>query len=337
MKNFYLWTIGCQQNEYEGKRLKYALEKIGFAQSNEKTADIIIIVACAVRQTAVDRILGKLDSWKGKQVLITGCVINDDVKRLSLKGVMTCQDTDYKRLGNELEIKDLKLFSSYLDQGKSQSAYVPIIFGCNNFCSYCAVPYTRGREQSRPFKEIVKEVKLLVKSGSKEIMLLGQNVNSYKYDFAKLLKTLNDLDGDFMIAFISNHPKDMSDEIINSVARLPKIKKEIHLPLQSGSDKILKAMNRPYSVSKYLKIINKIRKANPEINITTDVIVGYPGETEADFQKTVEIFKKIKYSLAYVNKYSPRKGTAAYILGDPITWKEKQRRWRELDKIANKK
>ena len=167
-------------------------------------------------------------------------------------------------------------------------------------------------------------------------MLLGQNVNSYKYDFVKLLKTLNNLDGDFIISFTSNHPKDMSREIIEAVSILPKIKKEIHLPLQSGSNKILKAMNRPYTIDKYLKIVDMINAIDPNIKITTDVIVGFPGETEQDFQKTVEVFERVKYHQAYINKYSPRAGTAAFALGDPIPWKEKQRRWHILNKCLDR-
>ena len=268
------------------------------------------------------------------------------------------------------------------------------MIGCNNFCSYCAVPYTRGREESRPFDEIVSDFKKLVEKGYKEIMLLGKNVNSYriqntpacrqgrdnriqqnkavipasssvipakagiqkntfldprvqaclpagrpeddKSHFAILLEALNDIPGDFVIRFTSNHPKDMTDDIIEAVRDLPKVKKEIHLPLQSGSNKVLKTMNRPYTKEKYLEIVNKIKKEIPNIELSTDVIVGFPGETKEDFQETVEVFNKIGYHQAFVNKYSPRSGTAAFKLGDPIPWKEKERRWRILNDIANK-
>jgi len=218
----------------------------------------------------------------------------------------------------------------------SETGYIPIMFGCDNFCSYCIVPYTRGREKSRPINEIINEAKRLIKHGNKEIVLLGQNVNSYKFGFAKLLKKLNDLPGDFKISFVSNHPKDVTEEVINAIAILPKIKKEIHLPLQSGSDKVLQDMNRPYTVAKYLWLVKSLKSKVPEVKITTDIIVGFPTETEKDFQKTVEICKKVGYELAYINKYSPRKGTAAYKLGDPISWQEKQRRWRILEGLINK-
>lgn len=348
MKKFYLWIIGCQQNEYEGKRLKFALEQSGLISSKPDDADFIIIVACAVRQTAVDRILGKIKHWQDKKIIVTGCVVSQDIIKLQKKNVAICLDTDYLCLAKHIGLKNSKKFLGNIELGKTKSSFVPIMFGCNNFCSYCAVPYTRGRERSRDFTEIVKEVKSLIDQGQKEIMLLGQNVNSYKIsqksktksqnskisDFTFLLQTLNDLDGDFVISFISNHPKDMTDDIIEAVANLPKIKKEIHLPVQSGSDKILKLMNRPYTIKQYLKIVEKIRKAKPEIKITTDVIVGFPGETEKDFLATVAVFKQVKFFIAYINKYSPRAGTVAYKLGDPIPWAEKQRRWHILDKLT---
>jgi tRNA-2-methylthio-N6-dimethylallyladenosine synthase len=221
--------------------------------------------------------------------------------------------------------------------GNTASAYLPIMAGCNNFCTYCAVPFTRGREISRPFDEVVADFKALVKNGEKKITLLGQNVNSYQNDFALLLKTLNKISGDFIIYFTSNHPKDISDEIIAAIAECDKVAKEIHLPVQSGSNRILKAMNRPYTREQYLDLVDKIRAKIPNVQITTDVIVGFPGEMEEDFCETVDVFRKVDYAVAYVNKYSPRAGTAAYKLGDPISWSEKQRRWRILDEIVRKK
>ena len=373
---YYLWIIGCQYNEWDGARLKYFLDQNGFIETPANDADVIIILACSVRQTAVDRILGRVKNWiprsdvrrdyagqASKTILVTGCVLDIDKEKFAKKGIKIFEPGDFKALKKYLDIKlkksrrfgNVGIPIGYAASGLKSCSYVPIMIGCNNFCSYCAVPYVRGREKSRKVDEVINDVKNLVKNGQKDIMLLGQNVNSYKSqssnlkaqtynsklknkktDFTELLERLNSLEGNFRIGFISNHPKDMSDDIIEAVAKLPKIKKEIHLPLQSGSDKILKAMNRPYTAKQYLKIINKIKKANPSIRITTDVIVGFPGETENDFQKTVEIFKKIKFAQAYINKYSPRAGTVAYKLGDPIIWSEKQRRWRILNDIANK-
>ncbi|OQB06414.1 MAG: (Dimethylallyl)adenosine tRNA methylthiotransferase MiaB [bacterium ADurb.Bin212] len=357
---YYLWTIGCQYNEWDSARLGYLLQKLGLIESKQEDADIIIVLACSVRQTAIDRIFGKIKSWPDKKVLISGCVLEKDRAKFAAKNIEIFESGDIKHLfeilsehfDNRFEHFKLSEFYSLLSEQNTQSMYIPITIGCNNFCSYCAVPYTRGREKSRAMDEVVNDAKTLIKKGQKEIMLLGQNVNSYnagrnesgiinggktKSDFALLLEKLNDLPGDFKISFTSNHPKDMTDDIIEAVARLPKVIKQIHLPLQSGSDKILKAMNRPYTKKQYLDIVNKIKTAEVPIKITTDVIVGFPGETEKDFQETVEVFKKVGYSIAYVNKYSPRAGTAAHKLGDPIAWSEKKRRWKILDEIANKK
>lgn len=330
---FCLWVIGCQYNEYDGARLSYVLKKMGLEESEPESADVILILACSVRQTAIDRIFGKLKHWKGKRILISGCILPADKKRFNDKGVEFFDPADLENLPRALGIRDRNTLK-YFKDGAVESEYVPIMTGCNNFCTYCAVPYTRGRERSRPFDEVVRNAEILVKSGAKEVMLLGQNVNSYEFGFSKLLKTINDLTGKFTISFISNHPKDMSDEIIEAVARLPKVKKEIHLPLQSGSDRILKLMNRPYKVEDYLQIIESIKLKVKGVKISTDVIVGFPGEAEKDFQKTVEVFKRVGYFKAYINKYSPRAGTAAYKLGDPTSWPEKQRRWRILNSLV---
>ncbi|PIT97643.1 tRNA (N6-isopentenyl adenosine(37)-C2)-methylthiotransferase MiaB [Candidatus Berkelbacteria bacterium CG10_big_fil_rev_8_21_14_0_10_41_12] len=339
--NYWILTLGCQQNKYDSAKLEKVLKDLGFKKTGENSAQYIFVVACAVRQTAVDRLMGRINKWKGKEIFILGCVIEADKRKFKKSNIRVLDSFDKKTLS-----KILNRQSQTLRNDKPKTHFLPIMNGCNNFCSYCAVPYTRGREISRPMNEIIKEAKQIIDAGHKEITLLGQNVNSYnqsekikdkskKKDFATLLKKLNSLKGNFMVSFISNHPKDMTDDIIEAVATLPKIKKEIHLPLQSGSDKILKLMNRPYTIKQYLEIVDKIRKANPKIKITTDVIVGFPGEDEKEFQDTLGVFKKVGYRMAYINKYSPRAGTAAYKLGDPISWKEKQRRWHKLNKILS--
>jgi len=348
---FTVVTIGCQQNEYDASRLAIFLKSAGFVESAAKEAEVIFILACSVRQMAVDRIYGRVKNWaEDKKVIVTSCLTPEDQKKITDRGAFYWQFGDIKLLEKILgeEISN-KTFSQ-----SSDSVYVPIMTGCNNFCSYCIVPYTRGREKSRSTDEIIKEVSELISSGKKQIILLGQNVNSYeitqkskiksqsynskfKTDFAILLEQINNLDGDFEISFMSNHPKDMTAEVINVIAKLPKVNKEIHLPLQSGSDKILKAMNRPYSSKQYLELVSSLKSHISKLKLTTDIIVGFPGETEEDFQQTVEVCKKVGYSLAYINKYSPRKGTAAYKLGDPISWSEKQRRWRILEEIINRK
>lgn len=400
--SFYIETIGCQQNEYDASRLAIFLKSAGLVESTADESDVIFILACSVRQTAVDRIFGKIKNWtkpkdqkkedlkrknskeiqRPLKILVTSCLTPEDQKRIMERGA------NYWHFGeiNALEKILGKKFSSKSIEQYSNSSYVPIMTGCNNFCSYCIVPYTRGREKSRPVDDIIKEIKTLIsyfrtcQYGSRKprIILLGQNVNSYKIDerlkikdqknkkdFTVLLEMINDLPGDFQISFMSNHPKDMTADVINAIATLPKVRKEIHLPLQSGSDKILKLMNRPYTAEEFLKLIKKLSvsaaclavglgwceprreprwRPSPDgkvksknVKITTDIIVGFPGETEEDFQKTIQICKKVGFSLAYVNKYSPRKGTAAFKLGDPIPWAEKQRRWKILNNLINKK
>lgn len=336
---FYIETIGCQQNEYDASRLSVFLKSFGLTETTAKEAEVVFILACSVRQTAVDRVFGRTRNWfkSGKKVYITACLITEDKKKLEKIGAVYFKDFD--------ELKSILELEAVCSQFTTNSCpYIPIMTGCNNFCSYCIVPYTRGREKSRPTKEIIREAKKLIshfstaqhRSEKLEIMLIGQNVNSYKFGFAKLLKKINDLPGDFEISFISSHPKDMKADVIEAIAVLPKVKKEVHLPLQSGSDKILKMMNRPYSAEEYLRLVKSLKSKVHQVRLTTDIIVGFPGETKADFQKTVELCKKVGFSLAYINKYSPRKGTAAFKLGDPVSWQEKQSRWKVLNSLINK-
>lgn len=334
---YFIKIFGCQYNEWDGARLDYLLQKNGLKLSDEKNADMIFAIACSVRKSAVDRLLGKVKNWRkaDKKVIISGCLLPKDKKKIDASGAVICDTDNSKTLIDLLGLKEP--VNSLTNQPFNNCSYLPIMSGCNNFCSYCVVPYTKGREKSRGFDKIVGEFKKLVKAGHKEITLLGQNVNSYEHDFARLLKTLNDIPGDFQISFTSNHPKDMSDIIIKAIADLPKVKKEIHLPLQSGSNKILRAMNRPYTKEQYIELIDKIKKSIPHIRISTDIIVGFPGETEEDFLETKGLIKKIGFYWVFANKYSPREGTASFKLGDPIPWSEKQRRWREIDKLVNKK
>ncbi len=333
-RTYYIKTFGCQMNEIDSERIARFLENKEYKKaSSMEEADLIVVNACSVRQSAVDRVFGlkpRLQNSKAKKIL-TGCILKSDKKNFR------------KFFDQVLSIKEF-LGEKYLSEIKLnfKLALVPIMTGCNNFCSYCVVPYTRGREVSRPVLEIVEEVKRLIKKGHKEIILLGQNVNSYlpigktgKYEFAKLLQKLNSLSGNFQIKFLTNHPKDVSSKLIDVIANCEKIAKEIHLPVQSGDNKILKKMNRGYTVKQYKNLIKKIRKKIPNIKISTDVIVGFPNETKKQFKNTVKLFKKIKYSSAYINKYSPRAGTASEKLRDNILWEEKKRRWKILDEIVN--
>lgn len=321
---FFVKVFGCQYNEWDGDRLVFQLKNSGLVESTEKEADQIYLINCSVRKSAVDRALGVAENYKdqGKQVFVSGCLLEEDKNRFAKKGVNFIEDLPPILQKNKI-ISD-------------RANLIPIMKGCNNFCSYCVVPYTRGLEISRPSEEIVDDAIKILQNGHVEIWLLGQNVNSYEFGFANLLQKINQIEGNFKIYFTSNHPKDMTIEIITAIKDLPKVAKIIHLPVQSGSDEVLRSMNRPYTRNQYLELIKMIKKQIPEIKITTDFIVGYPTESNEDFQESVELAKKVDFHQAYVNKYSPREGTKSFVLGDPIPWSEKQRRWRMLNDLINK-
>ena len=287
---------------------------------------MILINVCSVRQSAVNRVYAKVNKYfKKKKIILTGCVLKEDKNKL-------------KNKVSEFWHPDYYFECLPIHQSKFQ-AFLPIMTGCNNFCAYCVVPYTRGREKSRPAKEIIREIKSLVKKDYKEVILLGQNVNSYKdknVNFPKLLKKINNIKGNFKINFITSHPKDMSDELIETMAKCQKLIKEIHLPVQSGDNEILKKMNRHYTASHYKKLIKKIKQKIPGIKISTDIIVGFPGETKKQFQNTVKLAKEIKFEKAYIAKYSPRQGTLAFKLKNNVSPQEKKTRWQILEKLINK-
>jgi len=322
---YHLITFGCQMNKADSERMAADLERKGYQKALKiNEADLIVVNMCSVRQSAVDRVFGlvpKLKKLKAKTIL-TGCILK----------------------------KDRKKFENYFSQIKKMpqrnchSALIPISNGCNNFCSYCVVPFTRGRLVCRNHQEILKEVKRAIKGGFKEIWLLGQNVNDYiseqktenkkqKINLAKLLKLVNNIPGDFSIRFMSPHPANFTDELIETMAKSKKVAKYLNLPVQSGDNKILKKMNRPYSVGRYKELVKKIRKKIPDINLSTDVIVGFPGETKKQFENTVKLFKEIKFNLAYIAKYSPRPGTAAFQMKNDVPIQEKKRREKVLRKL----
>lgn len=331
MKKYFIVTFGCQMQKSDSERIATLLERKGYKLSSEiKEADIIVVNVCSVREKAVQKALNKIKKIrqenKKAEILATGCILSSDKKR-------------FKELGVKI-----KKFSG-LEKIMPKTAFVPIIRGCNNFCTYCVVPYTRGKEKSRPLDEIICEAKHLINKGAKEIILLGQNVNSYKYkkdgkeiDFADLLKILNKLAGNFKIRFLTNHPKDFSEKLIRTIAECEKVEKYIHLPIQSGDDEILRRMNRGYSAKEYLGLIKKIKENIPQVKISTDIIVGFPGETERHFQNTVAIVKKVDFYQIYVAKYSPRPQTLAFKLyKDDVPKEEKKRRENLLREIFAKK
>lgn len=305
-------------NKSDSERIASVLEKKYIPASNIEEADLVVVNMCSVRQSAVDRVRGLLPKLKGKKSILTGCILKKDRNQFI---------KDFN------EIIDIEELTKEKPKHSSDfSATIPIMTGCNNFCSYCVVPYTRGREKSKPAKEIICEIKKLIKSGYKEIWLLGQNVNSYSnIPFSELLKKINNIEGKFWVRFTSSHPKDFSDDIMKAMK--DKITPYLNLPVQAGDNEILKKMNRPYTIKQYLDIIKKVRKIIPNITISTDVIVGFPGETEKQFQNTAELFKEVKYDMAYINKYSTRAGTQGAKLLDSVSDKEKKRREKILNDI----
>ncbi len=318
-------TFGCQMNIGDSNRIALALEKKGYILTEDiNSADLVLINMCSVRQSAVDRVYGTIKNIKNSKIIVTGCILDKDKKKLK---EIVDQVLDTEELTKEIE-QNLK---------NQITVNIPIMTGCNNFCSYCVVPYTRGREKSRDHKEIICEIEKLVKNGTKEIWLLGQNVNSYSdIPFSKLLRKINEIPGKFWIRFTSSHPKDFSDDIIKAIKESEKITEYLNLPVQSGDDEILKAMNRPYTIKKYLDIIKKVKKEIPNICLSTDVIVGFPNETKEQFQNTAKLFEKVKYDMAYINKYSPRSQTRASQLEDNISPQEKKRRESVLNEILKK-
>lgn len=369
---YHLITFGCQMNKSDSERIKYLLEGLEFEETKEyKEADFIIINSCSVRQSAEDRIFGLIKNFnklkKEKRdlvVAITGCMPGRDGSgkiRKRVKGVdLFFPISELHTLYNQLKkirpewVVQIKSYEEYLKINPHYSskfqAFIPIQIGCNRFCSYCIVPYSRGREQCRKVVDIIKEIEALAQKGYLHIELLGQVINNYqapdpesfnknnpyKNHFAALLWEANQVKGIERIHFTSAHPIFMDDEVIDALT-LPKQINYLHLAVQSGDNKILKAMNRPYTTREYLQILQKIREKKPEIALGTDIIVGFPGEGEKEFQKTISLYKKADFDIAYLAKYSPRSGTlSAKIFEDNISWDEKKRRWRTLQNLMEK-
>lgn len=322
---YQILTYGCQMNKADSERIAARLEKQGYKPASEaKEADLIVVNMCSVRQTAVDRIFGipmKLRGIKAKKVL-TGCILKKDRKNLG-------------KIFDE--IWDNRNYFKATLKCKGEPAYVPISNGCNNFCAYCVVPFTRGRLTCRSRTAILKEVRGFVKNGAKDIWLLGQNVNDYKSgktNFAELVKSVDNVPGDFRFSFTSPHPKNFSKELIGTLAQCRKYSRFLNLPVQSGDNEVLKKMRRNYTARQYKNLVEKIREKMPDINLSTDAIVGFPGETKKQFENTVKLFKEINFDIAYVAKYSPRPGTCAAQMKDDIALEEKKRREKTLIRLT---
>ena len=348
MPQYHIWTIGCQMNKAESERLGSYLEELGY-QSTENTeeADVIVLNSCVVRQSAESRVINKLHALKplkkaqpGKILAVTGCLVDSELTRLK----RNFPHVDYFfKPGDYPPWIESAVTTPALPRYPSPVVFVPIMQGCNNFCSYCIVPYRRGRERSRTMMEIISEVRELVRRGAKEVTLLGQNVDSYghdlpdKPDLADLLTGLNAIDGLARIRFLTNHPKDMSLRLIESMARLDKACEELSLPVQAGSNEILQVMRRGYTVEQYRRLISQIRSEIPDIALSTDVIVGFPSESDSQFQQTVDLLSEVKFATVHVAAYSPRPGTiAARELEDNVPLLEKKERLNKIEQIQEK-
>jgi tRNA-2-methylthio-N6-dimethylallyladenosine synthase len=345
MPKYHIWTIGCQMNKAESERLGSYLEQLGYEVTNTTAeADIIVLNSCVVRQSAESRVVNKLSALRPLKKLrpnltlaVTGCLVNADTAKLKER----FPHVDYFFKPGEYPQWLVKAEPEpALPRRPAPSTYVPIIQGCDNFCAFCIVPYRRGRERSRPDEEIVEEVRELVNRGTREVTLLGQNVDSYghdlpdKPDLADLLHELNAIDGLFRIRFLTNHPKDMSPRLIEAVASLDKVCEQLNLPVQSGSNDILEAMRRGYTVEHYRQLVAEIRAKIPEVALSTDVLVGFPSESEAQFQETADLLSELKFDTVHVAAYSPRPGTfAARNLEDNIPPAEKRRRLSEIERL----
>jgi tRNA-2-methylthio-N6-dimethylallyladenosine synthase len=348
MTKYYIWTIGCQMNKAESERLGGYLEQDGYqAVASPEEADLVVLNSCVVRQSAENRVIGRINALKlvkrSKPELtlaVTGCFVDSEIRRLRER----FPHVDYFFKPGEPPPWLASTESRLVIPGHPAPAtFVPIIQGCNNFCAYCIVPYRRGREKSRPASEVVGEVRELACLGVKEVTLLGQNVDSYgrdlaeKPDLALLLGELNAIEGIERIRFLTNHPKDMSSRLIEAVASLEKVCEEISLPVQSGSNTILKAMRRGYTVERYRELITEIRLKIPGIALSTDVIVGFPLETEAQFQETYDLLSGLRFDKVHVAVYSPRPGTiASRDLVDNITLAEKKARLSQIEKLQER-
>ena len=368
-------------NVHESEKIAGILEDMGYSDCPEDgNPDVIVFNTCCIRDTAERRALGNIGVTKAEKkrnpnliLAVVGCMpqqdgVADSLKErypyvdivLGTRNIAQLKDEIQKVIASRNRIKkrsdkkyrcfDTEQPTNYLeiDEKTPQTrtsypnAWINIIYGCNNFCTYCIVPYVRGREVSRDMNSVLDEVKKCVDEGYKEITLLGQNVNSYGNDvddpnvnFANLLRKIDKIEGKFRVRFMTSHPKDLNDDIIDAMANSSKICNNLHLPIQAGSDKVLTDMNRRYDSAKYLQTIEKLRKAMPDIGITTDIMVGFPTETEDDFQKTLEIVEKVRYSNAFTFIYSPRKGTPAAKM-EQIPYAVKQERISRLIKLQNK-
>jgi len=368
----YVDTYGCQQNEADSEKIRGMLREMGYGfTGDEFEADVIVINTCAIRENAENRVLGNVGALvhtkkakRSQLIVFCGCLagVPDSVEKIrqSYRHVDLVFSPDklwrfpellHRALSAKGRVFDTDVGDGMIAEGLPShrdgavKAWLPIMYGCNNFCSYCIVPYVRGRERSRSPEAILYEARSLIAEGYKDITLLGQNVNSYdggpaydkkdKVDFANLIRRINDIDGDFLIRFMTSHPKDASAELFRAMAESGKAARHIHLPFQAGSDRILRLMNRGYTQAGYLEKVAAARELMPDIVITSDVIVGFPGETDRDFEDTLRLVERAQFDAMFTFIYSKRPGTPAAKLEDNSTREEKQIRFDRLIELQN--
>ncbi len=364
----YVETYGCQQNEADSEKLRGLLLESGYqiAQTAEN-ADVVVMNTCAIREHAEQRVFGNLGALTHtkrrhpeQKIFLCGCmagqtVITDRIRKSfpHVDGVFSTHhlwqfpEILYRVLTGKKRVFYIEDEPGSIAEGLPQmrehtlKAWVSIMYGCNNFCTYCIVPYVRGRERSRKAEDIVKECVRLIASGTKEITLLGQNVNSYGkdleegLDFSDLLLKIAEIPGDFLIRFMTSHPRDASQKLFDTMAASPKIAKQLHLPFQSGSSRVLKAMNRHYDRETYLEKVSYAKALMPDLVLTSDVIVGFPGETNEEFEETISLIKQVRYDSLFTFIFSPRPGTPAASMDDPTEKQEKNRRFDRLCAVQN--
>ncbi len=330
MPKYYLWTIGCQMNKAESQLIADCLELAGYQATGVlREANLVILNTCVVRQSAEDKVLGALGYLKGIRnnenhvsVVVTGCFVDSNIEQLGRKFPhvdLFFRPGDFASFLSWAEKEGISVPESTMAalSNDTPTVFIPIVQGCNNFCSYCIVPYRRGRERSRPMEEIICEVSRLAKLGTREVTLLGQNVNSYGHDLltkpslVQLLTELNNVEGLSRIRFLTSHPKDMSEQLTIAMASLDRVCEHINLPLQAGDNGVLERMRRGYTVEQYLDLIDNIRSYMPNIAISTDVIVGFPGEDEEQFRCTLDVLEGVRFDTVHVAVYSPRPDTVA--------------------------
>ena len=364
----YVETYGCQQNEADSEKIRGMLIEAGYAITDTaEGADAVVMNTCAIREHAEQRVFGNLGALTHtkrrhpqQKIFLCGCMAGEDkvVERIKksfphVSGVFSTHHLwQFPELLHRVLTTGKRSYfvedepgsiAEGIPQNRDNSlkAWVSIMYGCNNFCTYCIVPYVRGRERSRKSADILKECKELIANGIKDITLLGQNVNSYGkdldegVDFSDLLKMIADIDGDFLIRFMTSHPRDAGKKLFDTMASSPKIAKQLHLPFQSGSSRVLKAMNRHYDREKYLEAVHYAKSVMPDLVLTSDVIVGFPGETEEEFEQTVSLIEEVRYDSLFTFIFSPRTGTPAATMEDPTPKEEKNRRFDRLCAVQN--